>query len=146
MKILRTFSTRVAGAWLTALLLASCGFAETVSLDQARTAVGNWLAQYYPAVPESGYPALVKSSSANGRPVWQSYLLGLDPINAESEFRIVSFEMKDGEPIIKWNVDDARLDSFGYECRIKGKTYLTDLDWMEQMTEHRYFKAFVEPK
>ena len=110
------------------------------------TVAYSWIAQYYPAVPESGYPALVKISSANGRPVWQSYLLGLDPINAESEFRIESFEMKDGEPIIKWNVDDARLDSFGYECRIKGKADLTDLDWMEQLSGQRYFKAFVEPK
>lgn len=110
------------------------------------TVAYSWLKQYYPAVPESGYPALVKTSSANGRPVWQSYLLGLDPIDAESEFRITSFEMKNGEPIIKLNVDDVRLDSFGYECRIKGKTYLTDLDWMEQLSGQRYFKAFVEPK
>lgn len=114
--------------------------------DEVPVTVGyNWLAKYYPAVPESGYPALVKTSGANGRPVWQSYLLGLDPTNAESEFRIISFEMKYGEPIVKWNVDDVRLDSFGYECRIRGKTNLTDLNWMEQMPGQRYFKAFVEP-
>ena len=105
-----------------------------------------WLAQYYPAVPESGYAALVKAPSANGRPVWQSYLLGLDPTNAESEFRIVSFEMKDGEPIIEWNIDDARLDTFSCECRIKGKTNLTDKDWSGLMAGQRYFKVFVELK
>ena len=120
---------------------------ETPVTDEVPIAVKyNWLQQYYPSLETSGYADKVKAQGANGRPVWQSYLLGLDPTNEDSDFRITSFEMKDGLPVVNWNVDPERVKGFGYELKLKGKVDLKDAVWTDQKDGQRYFRAFVEPK
>ncbi len=60
-----------------------------------------WLDAHVPGVAhESGaYEASAKATAANGRKVWECYVLGLDPQVATSDFRIASFPMKaDGTP------------------------------------------------
>ena len=45
------------------------------------------------------YEASAKATAANGRKVWECYVLGLDPQVATNDFRIASFPMKaDGTP------------------------------------------------
>ena len=75
----------------------------------------------YPALlaDQSGnYEAAANATAANGWKVWECYVLGLDPQDATSDFRISSFPMKaDGTPDLasvafdppreQWNVPDA---------------------------------------
>ena len=74
------------------------------------------LAEYLEFVSAVKKPRLVRGDvSANGRKVWECYVLGLDPEVATNDFRIVSFPMKaDGTPDLanirfdppqaRWNV------------------------------------------
>ena len=79
-----------------------------------------WLAARVPGVVDEyeEYEAAAKMTAANGRKVWECYVLGLDPEVATNDFRIVSFPMKaDGTPDLtgivfeppheQWNVPDA---------------------------------------
>ena len=91
-------------------------------------------------------------AAANGRKVWECYVLGLDPEDAGSDFRITAFPMKaDGTPDIeniafapeqsKWNVEGARPV-------IKGKATLAGSDEWQTVTDGnkadmRFFKVEV---
>ena len=60
-----------------------------------------WLDAHDPGVVDEyeAYETSAKASAANGRKVWECYVLGLDPQVATNDFRIVSFPMKaDGSP------------------------------------------------
>ena len=59
--------------------------------------------------------AAMQSAAANGRRVWECYVVGLDPEKADDDFKITAFPMKsDGTPDLeaitfspaqaKWNV------------------------------------------
>ena len=45
----------------------------------------DWIATNYPAADPSDYQTLVEGDGNNGRPVWQSYVAGLDPTDATSD-------------------------------------------------------------
>ena len=95
----------------------------------------------------------VTDVAANGLKVWQCYVLGLDPEDAESEFKITAFPMKaDGTPDLanlaispdqsKWNVEGARLV-------IKGKASLNGSEGWQTVTdenkaEMRFFRVEVQ--
>ena len=79
-----------------------------------------WLDAHVPGVahePEA-YEAAAMATAANGRKVWECYVVGLDSQDVTSDFRIASFPMKaDGTPDFanvvfdppqaQWNVPDA---------------------------------------
>ena len=86
--------------------------------------------------------------AANGRRVWECYLLGLDPEEADDDFRIASFEVVDGVPAFTFShTRDGSGVSFEPRIRILGKARLDDAAWTE-MPEGgdpalRFFKAEV---
>lgn len=86
--------------------------------------------------------------AANGRLVWECYLLGLDPEKADDDFRIASFEVVDGVPAFTFShTRDGSGVSFEPRIRILGKARLDDAAWTE-MPEGgdpalRFFKAEV---
>lgn len=86
--------------------------------------------------------------AANGRRVWECYLLGLDPEEADDDFRIASFEVVDGVPAFTFShTRDGSGVSFEPRIRILGKARLDDAAWTE-MPEggdpaQRFFKAEV---
>lgn len=86
--------------------------------------------------------------AANGRRVWECYLLGLDPEEADDDFRIASFEVVDGVPAFTFShTRDGSGVSFEPRIRILGKARLDDVAWTE-MPEGgdpalRFFKAEV---
>ncbi len=50
------------------------------------------------------YEAAAKATAANGRAVWECYVAGLDPGDAEKDFTTaITFE--DGEPKVSWDPD-----------------------------------------
>ena len=87
-----------------------------------------WLDAHVPGIAHEteAYEAAAKATAANGRKVWECYVLGLDPQDATSDFRIASFPMKaDGTPDFEgmtvdpppsqWNVPGARAVVKGAE-------------------------------
>ena len=86
--------------------------------------------------------------AANGRKVWECYLLGCDPEKADDDFRIASFEVVDGVPAFTFShTRDGSGVSFESRIRILGKARLDDAAWTE-MPEGgdpalRFFKAEV---
>ena len=113
-----------------------------------------WLRQYVPGVADNydAYEMAANASAANGRKVWECYAVGLDPANAEADFRITSFTMKaDGTPDLdaieispsqsRWNVEGATL-------RKMGKATLEGTGEWQPVTEEnkagmRFFKVEV---
>lgn len=100
-----------------------------------------WLSAHYPEAED--FEACASSTGANGRPVWESYLLGLEPTDAQSDLRITSFGLRDGVPFFGWNVTNENIRDLGYDYRIKGKTRLED-PWSAEDAAHRFFRLFVE--
>ena len=76
-----------------------------------------WLQDRCPGVTD--FEACALGRGANGRPVWESYLLGLDPTSPLSDLRIVSFRLLNGEPVVEWNVTNRDVRALGYDYRLK---------------------------
>ena len=86
--------------------------------------------------------------AANGRKVWECYLLGLDPERVDDDFHIASFELKDGKPVFTFShTEDGSGASFIPRIRTLGKARLEDTDWTVVPTgsesAFRFFKAEV---
>ena len=96
--------------------------------------------------------AYVDSVAANGRKVWECYVLGLDPEVATNDFRITAFPMKvDGTPDLEkltfappkseWNVQSA-------VPKLKGRARLESGEWQDVPAggdpSFRLFKIEVE--
>ena len=103
-------------------------------------------------VPPENTTRTAPGTAANGRAVWECYVLGLDPENgdATNDFRIVSFPMKvDGTPDIGHLVFDPPQARWNVPAtyKVKGAAKLSDTDWPE-VTEgnkgaFRFFKVEV---
>ena len=103
------------------------------------------------------YEASAKATAANGRKVWECYVVGLDPQDAEEDFRITKFPMKaDGTPDLanlefeptqdKWNVPGARPVIKGAET-LEGPWADVPVDGGSPRTARptmRFFKVVVE--
>ena len=117
-----------------------------------------WLTAHDPDVVDEyeAYEASAKKTAANGRKVWECYVVGLDPQTME-EFKISAFPMKaDGTPDLEnivvdppkaqWNVPGAR-------AVVKGSERL-DGPWEDVLADGgspgtvrptlRFFKVTVE--
>ena len=81
--------------------------------------------------------------NSNGRPVWESYLLNLEPTDPRSDLRLTRFGLSNGTPFFGWNVTNENLRALGYEYRIKGKTKPEE-PWRAYDAAHRFFRLFVE--
>ncbi len=80
-----------------------------------------WLAAHDKGVVDEyeAYESSAKATAANGRKVWECYLLGLDPQEATDDFKIMSFPMKaDGTP----DFDNLVFDPPQSEWNVPGAT------------------------
>ena len=115
-----------------------------------------WLGEHVPGVAH-GYEAYensAKATAANGRKVWECYVLGLNPedSSATNDFKITAFPMKeDGTPDFdnltfappksEWNVQSA-------VPKLKGRAQLDAGEWQDVPAggdpSMRFFKIEVE--
>ena len=104
-------------AWLDAVTWMPVGVTVDAGEGKSVTVPGDWLTNITERVEAAGGDAVtaLQTTAANGRKVWECYVLGLDPEVATNDFRIVSFPMKaDGTPDLarivfeppqaRWNV------------------------------------------
>ena len=113
-----------------------------------------WLEAHIPVTMHTSdaYDAAAKAMAANGRKVWECYVVGLDPEIATNDFKITSFPMKaDGTPDfanIVFDPPQARWNVPGARAVIKGAAALSDTEWPEVTEQNkasfRFFKVEVE--
>lgn len=85
-----------------------------------------WLDQYYPELTtETAYNTKALSEGMNNCKVWESYVAGLVPTNAESLFLITSIWREANITMLTWNPDLQSDRTY----IIWGKTNLTDTAW-----------------
>ena len=89
------------------------------------------------------YEAAALADAANGQPVWECYVAGLDPTNAASRFEArIGFE--NGEPIVTWTPD---LNEGGTKHErvymVEGKASLVDQTWGPTNEATRFFRVKV---
>ena len=91
-------------------------------------------------------------AAANGRKVWECYVLGLDPEDSTNDFKIVSFPMKaDGTPdisAIAFDPPEAKWNVQGATPVLKGKATLEGTGEWQTVTDEnkagmRFFKVEV---
>jgi hypothetical protein len=137
-------------AWVDAVMWTPAGGSTDTVVDvgggKSVTVPGTWLSERTQRA--------ATDTAANGRAVWECYVLGLDPENgdATNDFRIVSFPLKaDGTPDIEHIVFDppqARWNVPGARAVIKGAATLDAADWPEVTEQNkasfRFFKVEVE--
>ena len=89
-----------------------------------------WLVQYMPGIADEyeAYEAAAKVTAANGRPVWECYVAGLDPTNETSKFT-ANISLSNSTPYITW-LPNLNTNGIERSYTIWGKTNLTDgADW-----------------
>ena len=94
--------------------------------------------------------AVQNGTAANGRKVWECYVLRLDPQVATNDFRIVSFPMKaDGTPDLAGIVFEPPQAQWNVPAtyKVKGAATLAG-PWGDVMAggspAYRFFKVVVE--
>ena len=88
-----------------------------------------WLLANWPdAVDEyEAYESAAKATAANGRKVWECYVLGLDPTDPSDDFRITRFWMDGYMPKFEFNhTTDGSGNSFLPYVKPLGKAQLSD--------------------
>jgi hypothetical protein len=122
-------------AWVDGLSWLPSGISDTSVMVGGKmvTIPGSWIERYPKILESVGGNAVLAlaAKAANGnRTVAECYLLGINPEDPVDDFKIVSFEMKDGVPVFRFS---HTLDGSGNELepRIRklGKVDLTDANW-----------------
>lgn len=127
------------GAWLTGLRLVAPNETNT-PMPVPHT----WIDEYPDFLTAAGgdYDAAARLVGANGLALWESYLAGLDPTNALSQFR-ARITLTDGQPVISWDPDLGAARVY----RVRGKSALAE-DWQDvedDTSAYRFFQVIVEP-
>ena len=75
--------------------------------------------------------AALQRTAANGRKVWECFMLGIDPTKADDDFRITRFWMENGEPKFEFSHSvDGSGNSLISRIKPLGKENLSD-SWHE---------------
>ena len=95
--------------------------------------------------------AVAQMTSAKGRPVWEDFVLGTDPTDEKSQFKL-KIEIVDNEPVITWEPEltpeeAAKRKYTVYGCTELGGEWIpVDEASVDVKALLRFFKAGVEMK
>ena len=100
------------------------------------------------ALPFTTGGAVRYTRVANGRTAAECYALGLDPMDATNDFRIVSIKVMDGKPKMEWEPKVNRWTGAEIQAVLKGAEMLVG-PWADVPGEggeaaFRFFKVVVE--
>ena len=88
-----------------------------------------WIDRYGSIVTVAGgdKAAALMRTAANGRKVWECFMLGVDPTKADDDFKITRFWMEGGKPMFEFSHStDGAGNSFVPRLKVKGKAELSD--------------------
>ena len=108
-----------------------------------------WLEKYLAKYGEGDYEKAGHAKGANGVSLWESYVAGLDPVDATSKF-VARIEMgADGKAIITWTPDLSKAEK-PRKYTTLGKEKFGDDAWSPvtdaNKAKIRFFKVTVEMK
>jgi hypothetical protein len=102
-------------------------FAELITTDHATPYW--WLASYGFT---NNFETAARLLGANGLPLWQSYLAGLNPTDASSQLRLAVSRIGPNTNVLSWNATTGRVytlwwstDATGLFTRVPGASNLT---------------------
>ena len=103
----------------------------TVDIGNGKSVVvpDKWINLYADIIAAAGgdKAAALQRTAANGRKVWECFMLGIDPTKADDDFRITRFWMEDGVPKFEFNhTNDGSGNSFLPYVKPLGKAKLSD--------------------
>ena len=87
-----------------------------------------------------------------GKPmmVWQDYVAGTDPTDANDIFKAsITFDKNSKEPIISWTPELSEAEAAKRSYKVFGKIKLTDVEWtlvQGDASDYNFFKVTVEMK
>ena len=90
----------------------------------------SWIDKYDSIVAAAGgdKAAALQRTAANGRKVWECFMLGVDPTKADDDFKITRFWMEGGKPMFEFSHStDGAGKSFVTRLKVKGKAKLSDV-------------------
>lgn len=99
------------------------------------------------------YEAAARAVGKNGRPVWESYVIGLDPENPRDRALTAAIELRDGEPVVTWTPDlnengkkNVRVYKTLGRTSLDGSGPWVDLDGVssDEKKRYRFFKVTVD--
>lgn len=135
-------------AWVSGVVWTPTGGSADVVVDvgggKTVTVPQSWLSE--------NTERAATAEAANGRKVWECYVVGLDPEDTTNDFRIVSFPMKaDGTPdisAIAFDPPEAKWNVQGATPVLKGKATLEGTGEWQTVTDEnkagmRFFKVEV---
>ena len=104
----------------------------TVDMGDGKSVVvpTEWIDKYESIVTSAGgdKAAALMRTAANGRKVWECFMLGVDPTKADDDFKITRFWMDDGVPKFEFSHStDGAGNSFVPRIKTKGKAKLSDV-------------------
>ena len=94
------------------------------------------------------FTAALQRTAANGRKVWECFMLGVDPTKADDDFKITRFWMENGVPKFEFShSSDGAGNSFVPRIKTLGKAKLSD-SWQEVPSggnpSFRFFTVEIE--
>ena len=103
----------------------------TVDVGGGKTVAvpASWIDKYGDILAAAGgdKTAALLRTAANGRKVWECFMLGVDPTKADDDFRITRFWMENGKPMFEFSHSvDGAGNSFAPRIKTKGKAKLSD--------------------
>ena len=96
----------------------------------------SWIDTYDNIVTAAGGDkvAALMFTAANGRKVWECFMLGIDPTKADDDFKITRFWMENSKPMFEFSHSvDGAGNSFAPRIKTKGKAKLSD-SWSDVPT------------
>ena len=88
-----------------------------------------WIDRFGSIVTAAGgdKAAALQRTAANGRKVWECFMLGVDPTKADDDFKIMRFWMEGGRLMFEFSHStDGVGNSFVPRLKVKGKVELSD--------------------
>ena len=129
--------------WESANLIVDAGEGKSVVVPV------EWIDSYADIVAAAGgdKAAALHRTAANGRKVWECFMLGVDPTKADDDFKITRFWMEDGVPKFEFSHSaDGSGNSFMPRIKPLGKAKLSD-SWQDVPpggdTSFRFFTVEV---
>ena len=118
-------------AWVDGVVWTPIAMDITVDLGGEKSVVVpvEWIDSHADIVAAAGgdKAAALHRTAANGRKVWECYVLGLDPTDPSDDFRITRFWMEDGAPKFEFShATDGSGNSFLPYVKPLGKAQLSD--------------------
>ena len=112
-------------AWATETLPTAIAKALAVRIChycQFQFPIASVVVSYKLPVPGVTSAAALQRTAANGRKVWECFMLGVDPTKADDDFKITRFWMENGEPKFEFSHSaDGSGNSFVPRLKVKGK-------------------------